>query len=105
MNTDDDRELIDRVSAGLDEQVQAQGEEIHQRLAAARRAAITEMERPVPHALSPWIPTVAVATTVLTVGLLSLQPRVPELPVYSAEPTSWPPRIWNCCLRWSSWPG
>ncbi len=78
-------ELVTRVTAALDHQASGLGEDIHLRLAAARRAAVAEMDRPTPRILSPWVPAAAVATTVLTVGLMSFSLSPPELPLYSGD--------------------
>ena len=44
--------------------------DVADRLAAARRATVARLDRPVPAALSTWIPAGAMATTLVAVGLL-----------------------------------
>jgi len=85
MNTESDRHAIELATTALNEQVAELSEDVQARLSAARRAAVSELDRQAPVVLSPWIPTVAVATTLLAVGLLSFHFATPELPLYNGE--------------------
>ena len=100
MSSDQDAKLISLAKQALDEDVSELGEDIHLRLAAARRAAVAEMDRPVLFLKGPWLttapaaagmPATAMAATamaaslVLAVGIWSMRSTVPELPVYGGE--------------------
>ena len=59
--------------------------DIGERLAAARRAAVARVERPVPIPLGSWIPAGAMATTLLAVGLLVVEFGDRDLPLLVEE--------------------
>ncbi len=74
----------------LDEEVSALAEDVHLRLAAARRAAVAEMDRPHPFFNIQWLTTSLVATSLaailmLAVGIWPVSTTIPEIPVYSGE--------------------
>jgi len=69
----------------LDEEVSALAEDVHLRLAAARRAAVAEMDRPHPFFNIQWLTTSLAAILMLAVGIWPVSTTIPEIPVYSGE--------------------
>lgn len=66
-DTRSDGEFVDQARAVLDGQTLAP--ELTERLAAARRRAVTSVDVPILRAPPSWVPVGALATTLLTVGL------------------------------------
>jgi|APFre7841882724_1041349.scaffolds.fasta_scaffold232319_2 hypothetical protein len=65
-----DDDFVGQVREALDQRGLAP--EIAQRLAAARHRAVAAIGVPIPHAPATWLPTSALAMTLLVVGLLSV---------------------------------
>jgi hypothetical protein len=63
-----DDEFVGQVRAALDAQALAPG--LAERLTIARRRAVASVDTPIPRAPAAWIPAGALATTLLTVGLV-----------------------------------
>ena len=59
--------------------------DVADRLAAARRAAVARVDRPVPAPLGTWIPAGAMATTLIAVGLLVVEFSGRNLPLLVEE--------------------
>ncbi len=83
MSTEDDRTLIDRVVAALEDQ--ETGENARQRLALARRTAVEHLHVPVTGWFGDWLPVASLATVMVMVGFLYYQVPPPEIPVYPGE--------------------
>jgi len=69
------RGALDAGDAALDGRVRAQ-------LAAARRAAVNELDMRRPSDIGRWIPASAAACMLIAVGMFTWSVRLPTLPVY-----------------------